>query len=102
MAGCIASLKPEVIKMKDKLITHRVVTFLTREELEFLDKLEKDMMFSTGIHIPRSKILEDMVNILRQTQMNASGIKDNQQLEHKIIEAIAKKNKEVDHETESA
>ena len=76
--------------MKDKLITHRVVTFLTREELEFLDKLERDMMFSTGTHIPRSKIIEDMVEILRQTQMNANGIKDNQQLEQKMIEAITK------------
>ena len=88
--------------MKDKLVTHRVVTFLTRQELEFLDKLERDMMFSTGMHIPRSKIIEDMVDILRQTQMDATDIKDNQQLEHKIIEAIAKKNKEVHHETESA
>ena len=76
--------------MKDKFTTHRVVTFLTREELDFLDKLERDMMFSTGIHIPRSKIIEDMVEILRQTQMNAAGIKDNQQLEQKMIEAIAR------------
>ena len=76
--------------MKDKLTTHRVVTFLTREELEFLDKLERDMMFSTGTHIPRSKIIEDMVEVLRQTQMNADGIKDNQQLEQKMIEAITK------------
>ena len=79
--------------MKDKHTTHRVVTFLTREELEFLDKLERDMMFSTGTHIPRSKIIEDMVDILRQTQMNATGIKDNQQLERKIIEALFKLNK---------
>jgi len=76
--------------VKDKLTTHRVVTFLTREELEFLDKLERDMMFSTGTHIPRSKIIEDMVEVLRQTQMNADGIKDNQQLEQKMIEAITK------------
>ncbi len=76
--------------MKDKLSTHRVVTFLTRDELEFLDKLERDMIFSTGTHIPRSKIIEDMVEILRQTQMNANGIKDNQQLEQKMIEAITR------------
>jgi len=76
--------------MKEKLTTHRVVTFLTREELEFLDSLERDMMFSTGTHIPRSKIIEDMVDILRQTRMNAAGINDNRQLEKKIIEAIAR------------
>ena len=76
--------------MKNKLTAHRVVTFLTREELEFLDSLQRDMMFSTGTHVPRSKIIEDLVDILRHTQMNASGIKDNQQLEQKIIEAIAR------------
>jgi len=76
--------------MKDKLNTHRVVTFLTREELEYLDSLEKDMMFSTGSHISRSKIIENMVEVLRQTQMNAVGIKDNKQLEQKIIEAVAR------------
>jgi len=76
--------------MKDKLTTHRVVTFLTREELEFLDRLEKDMMFSTGTHIARSKIIEDMVELLTKTQMNATGIKDGEQLEQKMIEAIAK------------
>ncbi len=86
--------------MKDKLTTHRVVTFLTREELEFLDSLEKDMMFSTGTHIPRSKIIEDMVDILCQTRMNAAGIKDNQQFEQKIIEAIAKFVQEQIHKQE--
>jgi len=76
--------------MKDKLTTHRVVTFLTREELEFLDKLEKDMMFSTGTYISRAKIIEDIVELLSRTQMNAAGIKDSGQLEQKMIEAIAK------------
>ena len=76
--------------MDDKLAAQRVVTFLTREELEFLDSLQRDMIFSTGTHIPRSKIIEDLVDLLRHTQMNASDIKDNQQLEQKIIEAIAR------------
>jgi hypothetical protein len=88
-------VRREVISMKDKLTTHRVVTFLTREELEFLDKLERDMMFSTGTHIPRSRIIEDLVDILRQTHMDAAGIKNDQQLEQKIIEALTNINKGV-------
>lgn len=76
--------------MKDKPNTHRVVTFLTREELEFLDKLEKDMMFSTGAYISRAKIIEDIVKLLSKTQMNAAGIKDSQQLEQKMMESIAR------------
>ena len=76
--------------MKDKINTHRVVTFLTRHELEFLDKLEKDMMFSTGMHISRSKIIEGIVELLSKTHMDASGIKDNHQLEQRMAEAITR------------
>lgn len=77
--------------VKEKLNMHRVVTFLNREELEFLDKLERDMMFSNGTHISRSKIIEDIIDILSRTQMDASNIKDNQELEEKMMQAIAKK-----------
>ncbi|MCM8795475.1 MAG: hypothetical protein NC928_02125 [Candidatus Omnitrophica bacterium] len=76
--------------MKDKIKTHRVVTFLTREELEFLDKLKKDMMFSTGAHISCSQILKDLAELLVKTNMSAIGIKDNAALEKKMAEALAK------------
>ncbi len=48
--------------MKEKIL-HRVVTFLNREELDFLDDLSKDILFSTGINIPRSKLLKNLVDI---------------------------------------
>lgn len=75
--------------MKETNMTHRVVTFLTREELEFLDKLEKDMMFSTGTRVSRSKIIEGLVDLLAKTHMDANGIKNSQQLEEKIAQSIA-------------
>ena len=75
--------------MKKNIRTHRVVTFLTREEIDFLDKLEKDVMFSTGKYISRSQILQNMAEILSKTKMNGAGIKNNQELEQKMQEAIA-------------
>mgnify|MGYP001590143960 CR=1 FL=1 len=75
--------------MKKNVNTHRVVTFLTREQLEFLDKLEKDMMFSTGRHLSRSQILQDMAELLSKTRMNAIGIKNDDELKNKIQEAIS-------------
>ena len=80
--------------MKKNVSTHRVVTFLTREELEFLDKLEKDMMFSTGRHLSRSQILQDMAELLSKTRMNAIGIKSDDELKKKIQEAISKMNQQ--------
>ncbi len=76
--------------MENKINKHRVVTFLTREELEFLDKLEKDMMFSTGRHLSRSQILQDMAELLARTGMNAIGVKDSLELERRMAEAIAR------------
>jgi len=80
--------------MKKNVSTHRVVTFLTREELEFLDKLEKDMMFSTGRHLSRSQILQDMAELLSRTRMNAIGIKNDDELKKKIQEAISRMNQQ--------
>ncbi|HBU08110.1 MAG TPA: hypothetical protein DEA99_02700 [Candidatus Omnitrophica bacterium] len=80
--------------MKKNVSTHRVVTFLTREELEFLDKLEKDMMFSTGRHLSRSQILQDMAELLSKTRMNAIGIKSDDELKKKIQEAISRMNQQ--------
>ncbi|OGX48727.1 MAG: hypothetical protein A2216_01095 [Omnitrophica WOR_2 bacterium RIFOXYA2_FULL_45_12] len=71
-----------------------MVTFLTREELEFLDKLEKDMMFSTGRHLSRSQILQDMAELLSKTRMNAIGIKSDDELKKKIQEAISRMNQQ--------
>ncbi len=79
--------------MKDNLNTHRVITFLTREELDFIDKIEKDIMFSTGRRISRSQILQDAAELLARTHMNAKGIKDNDTLIHKMQQEIANINK---------
>jgi hypothetical protein len=68
--------------------THRVVTFLTREEMDFLDKLEKDMMFSSGKSVSRSQIIEDLAELLKATGMNANGIASNEALKKKILGAI--------------
>lgn len=76
--------------MEGKAETRRVVTFLTREELDFLDRMEKDMLFSNCKHVSRSKILEDMAELLAKTQMSAIGVKNNQELMQRMIEAISK------------
>ena len=49
--------------MKKKEILHRVVTFLDREELDCLDNISKDILFSEGIKIPRSLLLKEIIDI---------------------------------------
>ncbi len=76
--------------MEKKLSRHRVVTFLTREELEFLDKLERDMIFSTGKHLSRAQILQDAAELLSRTGMNGTGITNNEELMKRMQEAVSR------------
>jgi hypothetical protein len=48
--------------------TYRVVTFLHRQELDFLDELEKDFYFTYGIHIPRAKLIEEIIEAFKNKQ----------------------------------
>jgi hypothetical protein len=48
--------------------TYRVVTFLHRQELDFLDDLEKDLYFTHGIHIPRAKLIEEIIEAFKSKQ----------------------------------
>lgn len=47
--------------MKHKQRLYRVVTFLKREELDFLDKLAKDIYFAHGTNISRSRLIEEVI-----------------------------------------
>lgn len=42
----------------------RVVTFLNREEVDFLDKLGKDALFSTGLKLSRVKLIAWLVDFM--------------------------------------
>ena len=51
---------------------YRVITFLDREKLDFLDELEKDIFFSHGIHIPRTKLIEEIIQAFKS--QNTKGV----------------------------
>ncbi len=67
---------------------HRVITFLTRDELDFLDKIGKDALFSAGAKLSRSKIISAIVNVIRKLEINGSGLSSKEELEARIIKAI--------------
>lgn len=47
--------------MEKKEFFHKIVSFVSREELDFLDKIAKDIYFSTGKKIPRSQIIKEII-----------------------------------------
>jgi len=74
--------------IKENGKTQRVVTFLDRKEIDFLDKLGKDALFSNGIKIPRTKIIQTAIDVLSQVNINVKGIKTEQELKERILGAI--------------
>ena len=57
--------------LKEKERLARVVTLLNREEIDFLDKLCKDSLFSTGIKLSRTQILRSLVEAMMQENQEA-------------------------------
>jgi hypothetical protein len=50
-----------MVQVRKKL---RTVTFLSREQIDFLDKLGKDALFYEDKKLSRSEILSELVNLL--------------------------------------
>ena len=67
---------------------HRVVTFLDRGRVDFLDKLGKDAQFSSGVKLSRTQILAAMVNALRRLNLTGKGVTTTEQFEQRIVNAM--------------
>jgi len=76
---------PECIK---KETAQRVVTFLNRGEVDFLDKLGKDALFSTGIKLSRAKLICWLVDFLEKLAITGAGIKSEKDFDNRIMEVL--------------
>ncbi|MDD5449107.1 MAG: hypothetical protein PHO42_00715 [Candidatus Omnitrophica bacterium] len=74
-----------------KELLSRVITFLTREELDYIDKLSKDSLFTTGTKLPKAKIIEAMVEACMKKGVTGENIHSKEELMNKIFEEIARK-----------
>jgi hypothetical protein len=66
----------------------RVVTFLNREELDFLDKLGKDALFSCGLKISRAKVIEWLVDFIQKLNLSGENIRSEKDFESRIMEIL--------------
>lgn len=71
----------------------RVVTFLNREEVDFLDKLGKDALFSTGAKLSRAKLIAWLVDFIENLRINGEDIKSGRDLEIRIMRALTQSTK---------
>ena len=68
--------------------TKRVIALLNRQEIDFLDKLGKDALFSSGLKFPRTKIIQNLIGVLRKTNMDGKNMYSEDEFQKKIIDAI--------------
>lgn len=68
---------------------HRVVTFLDRSQVDYLDKMGKDALFSTGVKFPRTRVISALIDLLRKVNLSGEGLRSDQDLEERLIQKIS-------------
>jgi len=63
---------------------------LNRGQLDFLDKIGKDALFSCGVKLSRTEILSAMVNVLKRLNLTGEGIRSAEQFEQRVVELVKK------------
>ena len=74
--------------VNDKIRAHRVIASLNREQIDFLDKIGKDALFSAGVKLSRTQILSAMVNVLKRLDLTGEGVKTSQEFEEQIARLL--------------
>ena len=77
-----------MLEHKSNEKSQRVVTFLNRDEVDFLDKMGKDALFSSGAKLSRAKLIAWLVDILQGLNISGENLKSEKDLENKIMEVI--------------
>lgn len=77
-------MKMSAIQIKNQ----RVVTFLNREEVDFLDKLGKDALFSTGLKLSRSKLIAWLIEFIKRFNINGKDIKSERDFENRVLKEL--------------
>ena len=68
---------------------HRVVTFLDRSQVDYLDKMGKDALFSTGVKFPRTRIISALIDLLRKLNVSGEALRNDQDLEQRLLQKLA-------------
>ena len=68
---------------------HRVVTFLDRSQVDYLDKMGKDALFSTGVKFPRTRIISALIDLLRKMNVSGESLRTDQDLEQRLLQKLS-------------
>lgn len=66
----------------------RVVVNLNREEYEFIDKIGRDALFTTGKRLTNNKILRTFVNVMKALKVDGNGLHNTEELKENIFKVL--------------
>ena len=79
-----------MINGERQIITHRVITLLGRQEVDFLDKLGKDALFSTGRKLSYNEILRGLIDFAMEAGISGDNIDSAKALKARLMQEARK------------
>ncbi len=73
-----------------QVVTHRVITMLGRQEMDYLDKLGKDALFSTGHKLSYNDILRALIDFAMEAGISGEKIDSAQSFKDKLTRQLSK------------
>ena len=67
----------------------RVIALLNREDVDYLDRIGKDSLFTTGAKLSRIKIIRAMVEAMKKLDIKGSGVGSETDLRQEILKIAA-------------
>jgi len=84
-------MKEVCMQQENKQITtHRVITMLGRQEIDFLDKLGKDALFSTGRKLSYNEILRGLIDFAMEVGISGKRIDSAKTLKANLMQLVYK------------
>jgi len=69
-------------------IKRRVIALLTRDQMEFLEKLSMDSLFSTGSKLSRVEIISALIDAAMALEVSGDGVRSKKELIQRILNKI--------------
>ena len=79
------------MKSQENDIRARLIAMISREEMDFIDGIGKDALFSTGHKLTRTDVIEAILDAVAALAINGKDIHTKEELTGQILKAIEEK-----------
>ena len=80
----------DMMDQDKKIMTHRVITMLGRSEIDFLDKIGKDALFTTGHKLSYNEILRGLIDFAMEMRISGEKIDSAEDLKRMLLRNVQK------------